>query len=183
MTTAQPTDAAPEVPRADQFSATELAADVVSCGVVLKKTVATAESLTAGLVAATIADIPGASAVLRGGVVSYDNAVKADLLGVSTDLLAERGSVDPQVAEEMAAGARDKCGADFGISTTGVAGPDAHDGKSVGTVYIGWADASGSGSVEQHFSGDRASIRRQSRDAALTVLRERMKSGSLLANS
>lgn len=158
------------------------AAEVVSYGVVHQITVATAESLTAGLVAATIADVPGASAVLRGGVVSYDNTVKAGLLGVSAKLLAERGSVDAQVAEEMATGARVNCGADFGVSTTGVAGPDAHDGKSVGTVFIGWADATGAGSVEKHFVGDRASIRVQSRDAALAVLLERMKSGSSPTN-
>lgn len=161
---------------------TSAAAEVVSYGVVHKITVATAESLTAGLVAATIADIPGASAVLRGGVVSYANEVKAAVLGVSEALLAARGSVDPQVAEEMAAGTRVACGADFGISTTGVAGPDAHDGKSVGTVYIGWADATGAGNVEYHFAGDRASIRLQSRDAALSLLLDRMKSGNLPTN-
>lgn len=164
-------------------SASEVAAEIVSCGVVQEATVATAESLTAGLVAATIADVPGASAVLRGGVVSYANEVKALLLDVPLDLLDELGSVDPAVAEAMARGARDRCVATFGIATTGVAGPDAHDGKPVGTVFIGWADATGSGSVEQHFQGDRETIRHLSRDAALEILLERMKSGNSPLNA
>lgn len=102
-------------------------------------TVATGESLTAGAVAARIAEVPGASAVLLGGVVAYCNEVKADVLGVSENLLEQRGAVDPDVAAQMAAGAAERCGADIGISTTGVAGPEPHQGKDVGTVYLGLA--------------------------------------------
>lgn len=102
-------------------------------------TIATAESLTAGMIAATLADVPGASAVLRGGVVSYCNEVKQQLLGVSAQLLNTVGAVDPGVAAAMAEGALISCGADLAVSATGVAGPEAHQGKPVGTVYIGFA--------------------------------------------
>lgn len=138
--------------------------------------VATAESLTAGLVAARIADVPGASAVLRGGVISYANAVKERLLGVEADLLERRGSVDGEVARQMATGALRACGADVAVSTTGAAGPSAHDGKPVGTVFIGYADAGDSGFTEFHFAGDRVSIRAQARDAALRILAEHLES-------
>ncbi|MEE1621966.1 CinA family protein [Zafaria sp. Z1313] len=137
-------------------------------------TVATAESLTAGMVAAAIADVPGSSAVLRGGVVSYHNDVKHGLLGVDERLLAERGSVDPVVAEQMASGARRACGADYAVATTGVAGPAAHDGREVGTVYLGHAGPGGSGSRELRLDGGRQEIRAAARDAALALL------GSLL---
>lgn len=133
-------------------------------------TLATAESLTAGAVAATIADVPGASTVLRGGIVSYAVDLKRDLLGVDGGRLAEHGPVDAVVAEQMAAGAARSCGADVGVSTTGVAGPEAHGGQAVGTVYIGWATAGGSGHELLRLAGDRASIRAGSVDAALRVL-------------
>lgn len=133
-------------------------------------TIATAESLTAGAVAATLADVPGASAVLRGGVVSYAVDVKASVLGVDAERLAEYGPVDAQVAEQMAAGARAVCGADLAVSTTGVAGPDAHGGAEVGTVYIGWASAAGTGHELLHLDGDRAAIRSASVRAAVVAL-------------
>ena len=118
-------------------------------------TVATAESLTAGMVAAVLADTPGASGMLQGGVVSYQNTVKADVLGVPRELLDAVGSVDGQVAAAMADGARRICGADVGVSTTGVAGPEPHDGKAVGTVFIGIATAEGSTSYPYTFEGSR----------------------------
>ena len=133
-------------------------------------TVATAESLTAGMVAAALADVPGASAVLLGGVVAYSNRIKASLLGVSAELLEEAGSVDAQVARQMAAGARRRLHADIAVSTTGAAGPEPHDGKPVGTVFIGLADASGSLSRGFRFTGDRAEIRRQACSQALAML-------------
>lgn len=102
-------------------------------------TLSTAESLTAGALASTIAEVPGASAVLLGGVVAYSNHVKHTLLDVSEQMLASRGAVDPDVAAAMAVGAATRCGTDIGISTTGVAGPDPHQGKDVGTVYLGLA--------------------------------------------
>src|SRR5690349_20229232 len=120
-----------------------LAEQAVRQAMELKLTVATAESLTAGMVSAVLADTPGASGVLQGGVVAYQNSVKADVLKVSAELLANAGSVDHDVAAAMAEGARSALGADIGVSTTGVAGPEAHDGKPVGTVYIGVATAAG----------------------------------------
>ncbi|MFP3581088.1 nicotinamide-nucleotide amidohydrolase family protein [Arthrobacter sp. SIMBA_036] len=146
------------------------AAAVVARAIEQHLTVATAESLTAGMVAAALANTPGASGMLQGGVVAYHNAVKAGVLGVPTELLADVGSVDGGVAAEMASGARRVCGADVGISTTGVAGPEPHDGKAVGTVFIGVATQTGQTSFEYRFSGDRQSIREQSCEAALARL-------------
>jgi nicotinamide-nucleotide amidase len=133
-------------------------------------TAATAESLTAGMVAAVLADTPGASAMLQGGVVSYANSVKSGVLGVPGELLDAVGSVDGQVAAAMADGARRVCGADIGVSTTGVAGPEPHDGKAVGTVFIGIATAEGSTSYPYSFEGSRAEIRALACGAALERL-------------
>lgn len=143
---------------------------VIAKAIELEKTLATAESLTAGLIASALAEVPGASAVLRGGVVSYSSELKASLLGVDQDLLDARGAVDPEVARQMAVGAQRSCGADITVSATGVAGPDAHGGKPVGTVFIGWASGSESGSVAHQFVGDRAQIREQSALAAVSQL-------------
>lgn len=100
------------------------------------RTIAVAESLTGGLVAATIVSVPGASAALRGGVVAYATEVKASVLGVDAGLLARVGAVDPDVADAMAAGVARLLGADYGVATTGVAGPDPQDGHPVGEVWI-----------------------------------------------
>ena len=100
-----------------------LARLVVAAAKARGSTVATAESLTAGMIAATLAEVPGASAALAGGVISYSSAVKANVLGVEAKLLAERGSVDGEVARQMAQGARRVCGSDLAVSATGVAGP------------------------------------------------------------
>lgn len=146
------------------------AQEVVAAYIARGLTAATAESLTAGLVAATLADVPGASGMLRGGVVSYASEVKAGLLGVSRELLSRAGSVDPDVAAQMAQGARTACGADFGVSTTGAAGPEPHDGKPVGTVFVAVAGPDGTSVRECHFSGTREDIRAAARDAALEAL-------------
>jgi nicotinamide-nucleotide amidase len=154
----------------DAAAGRNLALEAGESGVVHGATVATAESLTAGLIAAALAEVPGSSAVLRGGVVAYHNEVKQLLLGVPAALLARVGSVDPEVARRMALGARERCGADIGISSTGVAGPAPHDGKPVGLVYIGYATAHDSGALRLELAGDRAGIRAASRDAALAQL-------------
>lgn len=148
----------------------DLAAEVIERAVATNTQLATAESLTAGLISAELANIAGASAVLRGGVVSYSSEVKSSVLGVPRELLAAKGSVDPEVARAMAQGARTVCQADLAVSATGVAGPAAHDGKAVGTVFIGWASPTDSGAVEHHFVGDREQIRARSTHAALQQL-------------
>ncbi|MER7913840.1 CinA family protein [Streptomyces sp. NPDC096068] len=107
------------------------------------QTLAVAESLTGGLVAAELTGVPGASASFRGSVTAYATALKHELLGVDGALLAERGAVDPEVASQMAAGVRARLGADWGIATTGVAGPDPQDGQPVGTVYVAVAGPAG----------------------------------------
>ena len=135
-------------------------------------TVATAESLTAGMVSAVLAETPGASGMLQGGVVAYQNAVKEGVLRVPADLLARAGSVDPDVARAMAAGVRTVLGADVGISTTGVAGPEPHDGKPVGRVYVGIATADAAAAFEYTFTGSRPDIRAEACAAALKRLLE-----------
>ena len=147
-----------------------LAAAVLAAAGAAGRTVATAESLTAGMLCAELGAVPGASAVLQGGVVAYQNGIKQSVLGVPATLLAEAGSVDGRVAEYMAAGARNVLGADIGISTTGAAGPEAHDGKPVGTVFVGVATAAGSFSREFAFSGDRTAIRTAACNEALLLL-------------
>ena len=149
-----------------------LAAQAVRQALDSGRTVATAESLTAGMVSAVLADTPGASGMLQGGVVAYQNSVKEAVLHVPADLLARAGSVDPDVARAMAAGARTVLGADVGLSTTGVAGPEAHDGKPVGRVYIGIATAAGTAGFEYSFTGNRPDIRAATCAAALERLLE-----------
>ncbi|MDJ1130932.1 CinA family protein [Streptomyces iconiensis] len=100
------------------------------------ETLAVAESLTGGLVAAEITSVPGASRVFRGSVTTYATELKRDVLGVDGALLEERGAVDAEVARQMARGVREALGADWGIATTGVAGPEPQDGQPVGTVYV-----------------------------------------------
>ena len=153
-----------------------LAEEAVSAAIASGLTVATAESLTAGMVAAVLADTPGASGMLQGGVVSYQNSVKTGVLGVPRDLLDSVGAVDGRVAEAMAEGARRLCGADIGVSTTGVAGPEPHAGKDVGSVYIGIATTAGSASYGYSFDGSRPEIRGQACAAALERLLEALAS-------
>ena len=149
-----------------------IAGEAVAAALGRGVTVATAESLTAGMVAAVLADTPGASAMLQGGVVSYNNTVKRDVLGVPQELLDTVGSVDEAVAAAMAEGARRVCGADLAVSTTGVAGPGAHDGKAVGTVFVGVATADGVHAFRYNFQGTRAEIRGLACGAALERLQE-----------
>jgi nicotinamide-nucleotide amidase len=137
----------------------------------IKSTVAVAESLTGGLLAAALTDTPGASATMRGGLVVYATDLKASLAGVSSELLARRGAVDPEVAAGLAIGARERLGASFGIGVTGVAGPDQQDGRTVGTVYVAVAGPVGEPVVhELQLAGDRASIRHAAVDACLDAL-------------
>jgi nicotinamide-nucleotide amidase len=135
------------------------------------QTLSVAESLTGGLLAATIVDVPGASAVFRGGLVVYATDLKATLAGVDAALLAERGPVDPDVAAALALGVSERCGTDWGLSTTGVAGPGPQDGVPAGTVYIGLHGPGGEDTVRRlTLDGDRATIRRNVVTAALGLL-------------
>jgi len=137
-------------------------------------TIATAESLTGGLLAAAITSIPGASASMRGGVVAYATDVKQSLLRVDADLLATAGAVDPAVAWQMAERVRGLLGADVGVSTTGVAGPDPQDGKPVGTVHIAVVTPDGAGITTLEIPGSREQIRTQTVDRALAVCLEEL---------
>ncbi|WP_035772151.1 CinA family protein [Arthrobacter sp. Br18] len=141
-------------------------------------TVATAESLTAGEVAAALAGVPGASGMLKGGVVAYSNVIKERVLAVDPLLLAEAGSVDAEVARQMAVGVRILMDTDLAVSTTGAAGPEPHDGKPVGTVFVAVASASGTRVEEFRFSGNRGEIRQQSCGAALKLLAAALSMGT-----
>jgi nicotinamide-nucleotide amidase len=154
------------------------ATELVRLLTVRGETLAVAESLTGGLVAAEITAVPGASKVFRGSVTAYATELKQQVLGVDATLLAHQGAVDPQVAAQMAAGVRKVLGADWGLATTGVAGPDPQDGKPVGTVFVAvdgpLTDGSGSaggGKVEAlRLNGDRAEIRMESVRSVLALL-------------
>jgi nicotinamide-nucleotide amidase len=137
------------------------------------ETVATAESLTAGLLGAALTSTPGASGTYRGGLVVYATDLKARLAGVPEDLLAERGAVDPDVAVALARGARDRLGASWGVGVTGVAGPDPQDGKPVGTLFVAVAGPNGScRTASLVLSGDRDTIRAGAVQASLALLRD-----------
>ncbi len=123
------------------------------------ETVATAESLTAGLLAATLAGVPGASAVLLGGLVTYTVETKIALAGVPRELLDDLGPVAAPTAAALAEGARDRCVATWGVGLTGVAGPEPHGGHAVGTVYLGLAGPGATEVAELHLDGTRWDIR------------------------
>ncbi|MFJ5721527.1 CinA family protein [Streptomyces sp. NPDC093149] len=135
------------------------------------ETLAVAESLTGGLVAAELTSVPGASHSFRGSVTAYATPLKRELLGVDGGLLAERGAVDPEVARQMAAGVRRVLGTDWGMATTGVAGPESQDGKPVGTVYVAVAGPDGAENVAAlRLNGGREDIRRESVRSVLALL-------------
>jgi len=149
-------------------------ADVVASLVERGLTVATAESLTGGLVCAALTSVAGSSAAVRGGVVSYAIDVKADLLGVDADRLAEAGAVDAGVAAQMAAGVRRLLGADVGLATTGVAGPGPSDGMPAGTVFVAACGPWRSGPQTRALAleGGRDEVRSATVDAVLDLLGE-----------
>ena len=136
------------------------------------ETLASAESLTGGMLGALITDVPGASASYVGGVISYATSLKAILVGVDNATLAQFGPVAAPTAAEMARGVANRCKADWGLATTGVAGPDAQDDHSVGEVFIAVSHQAGGLLRVQELSlqGDRAAIRKQAAAAALTLL-------------
>jgi nicotinamide-nucleotide amidase len=148
----------------------ELARTAIELLIARDETVATAESLTGGLVAAALTSVPGSSAAVRGGVVAYATELKAALLGVPADLLERHGAVHGAVAAAMAEGARERLGASTGVATTGVAGPDPAEGKPVGTVFVAVAGPGGLASRQLALTGDREEIRAATVESVLGLL-------------
>lgn len=132
------------------------------------KTLATAESCTGGLIGKLLTDVSGSSAAYLGGIISYSNEVKNEVLGVPQKMLDTYGAVSAQVAKAMAEGARRVIGADLAVSVTGIAGPKSDNtNKPVGLVYIGVTDGVTTEVQEYHFSGDRETIRNTTAQTAL----------------
>jgi nicotinamide-nucleotide amidase len=149
------------------------------------ETIATAESLTGGLIGATLTSVPGVSAIYRGGVISYATDLKQTLVGVSERTLAEHGAVSQLTAVEMALGIAQRCDATWGVAVTGVAGPDSQEGHPAGTVFTAvarkppaagaWDDQQADSVVcvrELSLSGDRGAIREQTVRAAVRQLQQ-----------
>ncbi|MBT2481327.1 CinA family protein [Streptomyces sp. ISL-94] len=147
-----------------------VAADVLRLLAERDQTLAVAESLTGGMVAAALTAVPGASRSFRGSVTAYATELKHRILGVDAGLLAAEGAVNVQVAEEMAAGVRRVMGASWGIATTGVAGPDPQDGQPVGTVFVAVAGPGIRNTARLRLNGSRAEIRRESARTVLELL-------------
>ena len=149
-------------------------------------TLAVAESATGGLVASRVTDVPGASDYFERGFVTYANRAKQAALGVSREALDVHGAVSEAVATEMAAGARDVAGTDWGLATTGIAGPSGGtDEKPVGTAYVAvaraapWESGASSVAAEHHaFEGDRLAVKAAIAEAALSALLERVEASA-----
>ena len=135
------------------------------------KTLVTAESLTGGGIGAAMTAIPGSSAVYKGGIISYTNWVKANLLGVPEEILETKGAVSEPTARAMAAGVRKRLEADVSVAVTGLAGPDGDEfGNPVGTVFIACETSQESKVLRCLFSGDREQVRQQTIQAALKLV-------------
>jgi nicotinamide-nucleotide amidase len=139
-----------------------------------RRSLATAESLTGGLVGGRVTTVPGASDYYRGGVVAYATEAKAAVLGVDQKLLDEHGPASEPVAAAMAEGARLAFAADVGLATTGVAGPTEQDGRPIGSVYLAVADAAGTVTTTIRAPGDRTQVRAWATTIALDLLRRRL---------
>jgi nicotinamide-nucleotide amidase len=134
--------------------------------------IAVAESCTGGLIGHKLTDVPGASGYLDRVVVAYSNVSKTDLLGVPPGLIEQHGAVSREVAEAMASGVRTRAGADIGISTTGIAGPDGGSPeKPVGLVWIGYSDAATTSAAEFRFGTERLIVKERAAQAALDRVR------------
>lgn len=150
---------------------TRLCCDVLAA--LRGKTLVTAESCTGGGIGAALTAIPGSSEVYKGGIISYTNWVKQNLLGVEAAILEKYGAVSAPVAKAMADGVRKALQADIAVSVTGLAGPGGDEyGNPVGRVFIGYCDESVSESREFTFDGDRERVRRQAAEAALKLVLE-----------
>jgi PncC family amidohydrolase len=147
-----------------------LAARVLTLLVAADATLATAESLTGGLLAATITSVPRASACYRGGIIAYATDLKHRLLNVPDDLLQAHGAVAAETAGAMALGVREGLASTYGVATTGVAGPDPQEGKPVGLVYVAVAGPRGIHTSAHRFGGERAAVRTSAVGAVLDLL-------------
>ena len=137
------------------------------------KTLVTAESLTGGGIGAELTSVPGASMVYKGGIISYVNEIKRDVLGVPQEILDRYGAVSSWTAGYMASGVRKLLKADIAVSVTGLAGPGGDEfGHPVGTVYIGYESNAKSLVKEFRFQGNREDVRRQTIEAALSLILE-----------
>jgi nicotinamide-nucleotide amidase len=155
--------------------ARELATEIIQLLTQAGRTVATAESLTGGLVAAALTDVPGSSKAFRGGVVSYATELKAQLLGVDGRMLREHGPVYAPVAVAMADGVRARLGATVGVATTGVAGPGPQDGHPAGTVHIAVSLADDTVVRTMALAGDRDEVRKLTVERVLGLLLGRLR--------
>jgi nicotinamide-nucleotide amidase len=145
----------------------DLARAVVERAVATRRTLATAESLTGGLLGAAITSVAGASEVYRGGLIAYATDLKATLAGVDPAVLSRDGAVAATTAEALARGAAQTCGAALGLGLTGVAGPTEQEGHPAGTVLLGWYAGSTGGHRLIRLTGDRDTIRSGAVAAAL----------------
>lgn len=144
-------------------------------------TVSVAESCTGGLIGHIITGTPGSSAYFMGGIISYSNQAKCDLLGVAEETIIKYGAVSDRTAQEMAGGVRERFRTDIGLSVTGIAGPDGGSReKPVGTVYMGIADATGTFSVRYLFNGNREEIKQKTAETALENLRRYLNGNSII---
>ncbi len=133
-------------------------------------TVATCESLTGGMIASTLVDVPGASSVVRGGFVTYQTDTKTLLAEVPAALIAEKGVVSAEVARAMAEGVRRKLGADIAVSATGMASPGSAEEPPAGTVFVGVSSRKGTRAIPLRLAGSRQEIRRQTVEQALGAI-------------
>lgn len=149
----------------------ELAEKAIAALTARGLTCAACESLTGGLICATLVDVPGASAAVRGGLVTYQTDTKTLLAGVDAALIAEKGVVSAEVARAMAEGTRLRLGVDIAVSATGLAGPGGGSPElPVGTVCIGVSTKHETRAVTLHLTGDRADIRHQAVENAIRML-------------
>ena len=151
------------------------ATEVVELLRVRGATAASAESLTGGRLAALLTEVPGSSEVFRGGVVAYATDVKIAVLDVPEAVVEQHGVVSAECAREMARGVRRLTGATYGLSTTGVAGPEEQEGKPVGTVYVGVAGPDGDSAVALELVGDRTTIQDRTCREAILALADRLR--------
>lgn len=149
---------------------TDLCSTILTSLVERGETVATAESLTGGLLCGALVDLPGASEAVLGGIVAYAAQAKVSLLGVDGGLVAVRGTVDAEVAQQMASGVRRRLEATWGVSTTGVAGPEPVDGKPAGTAFVAVSGPSGVRVEALQLVGGRSEVRQATVDAGLSLL-------------